>query len=90
LWTNWIARKSFVDKAIRALTGPDNRMYVRGSERCGGGRRGAVQPRDPDGTTTWTSPSGHTYARPPVQLPKDTTSDPLDDPAIEQGDDPPF
>ncbi len=32
--------------------------------------------RDPDGTTRWTSPSGHTYARPPDQLPIDTTSEP--------------
>jgi hypothetical protein len=31
---------------------------------------------DPDGTTTWTSPTGHTYTRPPDELPIDTTSDP--------------
>jgi hypothetical protein len=29
--------------------------------------------RESDGTTTWTSPSGHTYARPPDELPLDTT-----------------
>ena len=32
--------------------------------------------REPDGTTVWTSPTGHTYARPPDELPIDTTSDP--------------
>jgi hypothetical protein len=29
--------------------------------------------KEPDGSTTWTSPSGHTYARPPDELPIDTT-----------------
>jgi hypothetical protein len=40
--------------------------------------------REPDGTTHWTSPSGHTYARAPDDLPADTTgsgqSEPADDP----------
>lgn len=29
--------------------------------------------REPDGTTVWTSPTGNTYARPPDELPPDTT-----------------
>jgi hypothetical protein len=29
----------------------------------------------PDGATIWTSPSGHTYVRPPDELPIDTTTD---------------
>jgi hypothetical protein len=33
--------------------------------------------REPDGTTLWTSPTGHTYTRPPDELPIDTTPDPL-------------
>ena len=37
--------------------------------------------REPDGTTTWTSPTGHTYTRPPDELPTDTTSDPPGDAA---------
>jgi hypothetical protein len=32
--------------------------------------------REPDGTTIWSSPTGHTYTRPPDQLPQDRTSDP--------------
>ena len=34
--------------------------------------------RLPDGTTRWRSPSGHTYDKPPDQLPRDTTTDPPD------------
>jgi hypothetical protein len=34
--------------------------------------------KEPDGTTTWTSPSGHTYGRPPDALPRDTTTGPAD------------
>jgi Domain of unknown function (DUF222)/HNH endonuclease len=30
--------------------------------------------KQPDGTTTWTSPSGHTYPRPPDDLPIDNTA----------------
>jgi hypothetical protein len=30
--------------------------------------------KESDGTTVWTSPSGHTYARPPDDLPIDTTT----------------
>jgi uncharacterized protein DUF222/HNH endonuclease len=30
--------------------------------------------RDPDGVTVWNSPTGNTYARPPDELPVDTTS----------------
>jgi hypothetical protein len=33
---------------------------------------------EPDGTVTWTSPTGHTYTRPPDEIPIDTTSDPPD------------
>jgi hypothetical protein len=32
--------------------------------------------RAPDATTTWTSPTGHPWPRPPDELPRDTTSDP--------------
>jgi hypothetical protein len=32
--------------------------------------------RLPDGTTRWRSPSGHTYHRPPDEIPRDTTTDP--------------
>jgi hypothetical protein len=32
--------------------------------------------REPDGATLWTSPTGHTYTRPPDELPEDTTRDP--------------
>jgi hypothetical protein len=32
--------------------------------------------RELDGTTLWKSPTGHTYARPPDELPIDTASDP--------------
>lgn len=32
--------------------------------------------RTADATTTWTSPTGHSYTRPPHQLPIDQTSDP--------------
>jgi hypothetical protein len=51
--------------------------------------------RDPDGTTRWTSPSGHTYARPPDELPIDTTTKadlPTDPPQVDPLDDdpPPF
>jgi hypothetical protein len=41
-----------------------------------------------DGTTMWTSPSGHTYGRPPDVLPRDTTrSNPA--PSRATDDDPP-
>lgn len=33
----------------------------------------------PDGTTTWTSPTGNTYTRPPDELPADTTPNYTDD-----------
>lgn len=45
--------------------------------------------RHGDGTTTWTAPSGHTYARPPDELPRDTTSR-QPQPAMEEQDPPPF
>ena len=50
--------------------------------------------RLPDGTTRWTSPTGHTYDRPPHELPRDTTrNDPSPPPhvssATEPIDDPP-
>lgn len=32
--------------------------------------------REPDGTTIWSSPTGHRYARPPEDLPIDSTTDP--------------
>jgi hypothetical protein len=35
--------------------------------------------RQPDGTTVWTSPTRHTYTRPPDDIPIDTTSDPPGD-----------
>jgi hypothetical protein len=44
--------------------------------------------KEPDGTTTWTSPSGQTYARPPDQLPRDSTGEPMTEPTAD--DDPPF
>ena len=31
---------------------------------------------EPDGSTRWTSPTGHRYRRPPDELPRDTTGDP--------------
>ena len=34
--------------------------------------------RLPDGTTRWRSPTGHTYDKPPDELPRDTTTDPPD------------
>ncbi|HEY2273277.1 MAG TPA: HNH endonuclease signature motif containing protein, partial [Jatrophihabitantaceae bacterium] len=39
--------------------------------------------RNPDGTYTWTSPTGQTYDKPPDELPKDTTLE------TQLGDDPP-
>ena len=35
--------------------------------------------RLPDGTTRWRSPTGHTYDKPPDELPSDTTVDPPDE-----------
>jgi Domain of unknown function (DUF222) len=43
--------------------------------------------RDPDGTTRWTAPSGHTYARPPDDLPCDATIAPVGE---DQDDPPPY
>jgi uncharacterized protein DUF222 len=45
--------------------------------------------RQPDNTTTWTAPSGHTYARPPDELPRDTTNRQPPQPAHDN-DPPPF
>ncbi|MDT4914948.1 MAG: hypothetical protein QOC66_4076, partial [Pseudonocardiales bacterium] len=45
--------------------------------------------RDPDGTTRWHSPSGHTYARPPDPLPTDTTSTAATAESEPPADDPP-
>jgi hypothetical protein len=44
--------------------------------------------RDPEGTTRWQSPSGHTYARPPDELPRDSTS--MHPPPGQADDLPPF
>jgi Domain of unknown function (DUF222)/HNH endonuclease len=44
--------------------------------------------RTPDGTTHWQSPSGHTYSRPPDDLPRDTTT--TDPPPPQTKDPPPF
>jgi hypothetical protein len=54
--------------------------------------------RLPDGTTRWTSPTGHTYDRPPDELPIDTTMNDPDPPAndgrvddsTDESDAPPF
>jgi HNH endonuclease len=46
--------------------------------------------REPDGNTRWQSPSGHTYARPPDELPIDTTTVPRHRASDAGEDQPPF
>jgi hypothetical protein len=45
--------------------------------------------KEPDGTTTWIAPSGHTYARPPDELPLDGTTELSSAPDVD-ADPPPF
>ncbi|HEU5005978.1 MAG TPA: hypothetical protein VFT67_03345, partial [Jatrophihabitantaceae bacterium] len=44
--------------------------------------------RDPDGTTVWTSPTGHAYTVPPAAYPVDNTMKIKND-TDEDGDEPP-
>jgi hypothetical protein len=67
-----------LDRQYGGATEPANLQPLCGRHHHVKHEAGWTVRREPDGTTLWTSPTGHTYTRPPDELPIDTTSDPPD------------